>query len=151
MGVATSKTGGISGPYVDSGAPLIRDSSAAAYGMIDPTFFSAGGINYVIFKRDGNAVGKPTPIHIAELTANGTALASSADWSTTQLITNDLPFEGGIVEAPWVVFQANTYFLFYSANGCVRANYKCAVVSAVIQFSSCVAGGLFRSWSVFVP
>ena len=132
VGVAVSSSGNITGPYVDIGSPLIRDGVAPYYGMIDPTHHvDVDGRNYLIWKRDGNDKGVATPIHIAQLTDNGTALAAGQpDWHSTQLITNDLPFEGGVVEAPWLVRNAGTYFLFYSANGYADGTYAVGVARA---------------------
>lgn len=121
VGVAVSTTGSIAGPYVDAiGAPLVTDAGAAnPQGQIDPTVHQdADGSVYLVWKTDGNADGQPTPIRVAKLTPNGTALApGQPDWHTTQLIVNDQPWEGPIVEAPWVVQYAGSYYLFYSANG----------------------------------
>jgi arabinan endo-1,5-alpha-L-arabinosidase len=121
VGVAVSLNGAIHGPYIDpNDAPLVQDTGSHAQGQIDPTFAidQVTGMNYLIWKTDGNADGLHTPIRIHALSPNGTTLAPKmGDWHTTQLITNDLDWEGSIVEAPWVVFHSSTYFLFYSANG----------------------------------
>ncbi len=37
--------------------------------------------------------------------------------SPVELITNDKPWEGALVEAPWVVKYQDVYYLFYSAGG----------------------------------
>ena len=125
VGVAVSTSGNVTGPFVDPlGSPLVHDDSGARMGQIDPTYYADDdGRQYLVFKTDGNAVGKPTPIRIAELTDNGTALADNGQpaWSATQLITNDEPWEGAIVEAPW---------LFYSANGFSDGTYAVGVARA---------------------
>jgi arabinan endo-1,5-alpha-L-arabinosidase len=133
IGVARSSSGNITGPYTDSGAPLVMDSGAQHYGMIDATYFGdIDGRQYLVWKRDGNAVGAPTPIHIAELTPNGTAFAANGQpaWNSTALITNDLPFEGGVTEGPWIVHYANAYYLFYSANSYYDGTYAVGVARA---------------------
>jgi hypothetical protein len=121
IGVGVSSTGAVTGPYNDVGAPLVLDASPQKYGMIDATYFRdpADNASYVVFKRDGNAVGAPTPIHWARLTDAGTALApGQADWHGNVLLTNSLPWENGIVEAPWVVAPpGGGYYLFYSGSG----------------------------------
>lgn len=47
----------------------------------DPTFYKEGAgasaRQYVLWKSDGNAIGKPTPIHIAELDAAGTSVVGA--------------------------------------------------------------------------
>ena len=107
----------------------------------DPNFFHDGatGKSYLVWKSDGNAIGKPTPIHLAVVTANGTkveggsvlpvqrvrsdcarrysrrvAHVRAGPWTT--LISNTLPWEGPLVEAPWLVVRNSTYYLFYSGN-----------------------------------
>lgn len=115
VGAAVSTTGAVNGPFSDIGAPLVGDASM---GQIDPTYFlDVNGTPYLIWKEDGNAVGARTPIRYAQLTPNGTALAPGGpDWRSTQLITNDLPWEGSIIEAPWMTRFGSEFFLFYSAN-----------------------------------
>lgn len=94
VGVGTSASP--TGPFKDIGAPLFTQP---AMGNIDPTFFhnDATGRNYLIWKRDGNAVGQATPIFLAELDTTGTRILTNP----LQLITNDEPWEGVLVEAPW--------------------------------------------------
>jgi len=118
VGAATSSSGP-GGPWVDLGAPLVEDAGAGAQGQIDPTlFWREDGVPVLIFKEDGNSDGRPTPIHYAELAPNATALADGRRaWKATALITNDLPWEQGIVEAPWVVSRGGELFLFYSGSG----------------------------------
>ena len=122
VGVATSASGRAAGPYADAiGAPLLQDPSGL--GTIDATlFFDTDGRLYVLAKTDGNAVGRPTPIHIAELDAasNATRFApgeSLASFYASALITDTLAWENGIVEAPWLVKFGQSYFLFYSGSG----------------------------------
>jgi beta-xylosidase len=79
-----------------------------------------------VWKEDGNAVGKATPIFGQQLAPDGTALVGSQ----TTLITNDLAWEGPVVEAPWVVAHGGTYFLFYSGNSYANATYAVGVASA---------------------
>jgi arabinan endo-1,5-alpha-L-arabinosidase len=120
IGAATS-AGGPGGPWADLGAPLVEDAGAGAQGQIDPTLaWSAAGAPVLLFKEDGNADGRPTPIHFAALAPNATALAAPAgarEWKATALIRDGLPWEHGIVEAPWVVQRGGEFFLFYSGSG----------------------------------
>jgi arabinan endo-1,5-alpha-L-arabinosidase len=130
VGVATSTTGTCVGPYADSGRPLVTD---ATMGQIDPTYhLDVDGTRYLVFKEDGNAVGKPTPIHYAVLTDDGLSLAPGEEgrWRGRQLITDDQPWEGGLVEGPWVVQYADAYYLFYSANGYSSPSYAIGVARA---------------------
>ena len=117
------------GPFTDSGAPLVQGGGAQPQGQIDPTIAAdASGALFLVWKTDGNADGRPTPIRAARLAPNASALAPGAgDWTQTQLITNDLPWEGRIVEAPWVVRRGGAFFLFYSGNGYGAGSYAVGV------------------------
>lgn len=140
VGIARSTTGKAAGPYADAlGAPLLQDPSGQ--GTIDATMFvDSDGRVYVVAKTDGNADGKPTPIHIAEVTAasNGTAFApgeSLATFYASQLITDDQPWENGIVEGPWIVKFGTHYFLFYSGSG-YGGNGQCSYAVGVARAPS---------------
>jgi arabinan endo-1,5-alpha-L-arabinosidase len=127
IGVGTSTTGRAAGPYVDSGAPLVQGTGTNPQGQIDPTIvFNASGAAWVVWKTDGNADGLPTPIRAAPLAPSGTALLPFA-WESTHLITNDLAWEGPLVEAPWIVQRGGVFFLFYSGNGYGGASYAVGV------------------------
>lgn len=124
---ATSATG----PFHDVGAPLVHNSSM---GNIDATFFADtsaadGSVTlYLVWKTDGNAVGKPTPINLARLDATGTVV--EGQW-VQNLIHNTLPWEGPITEGPWIVRRPGDsyYYLFYSGN--IMANYAVGVARAL--------------------
>ncbi|WNG15927.1 glycoside hydrolase family 43 protein [Cystobacter fuscus] len=112
------------GPYTDLGRPLINDTSM---GMIDATVLKASnGTPYLVWKADGNAVGKKTPIYGQQLSADGLSLVGSR----VQLITNDLSWEGGVVEAPWMVARDGYYYLFYSGNAYYNGTYAIGVARA---------------------
>jgi GH43 family beta-xylosidase len=122
VGAATAPTA--LGPFTDIGQPLVHDS---AMGMIDPTELEDASQNrYLIWKADGNAVGKSTPIYGQPLSPDGTALTGSR----VTLITNDQPWEGGVVEGPWVVEKGGTYHLFYSGNAYYNGSYAVGVARA---------------------
>ena len=98
------------GPYQDRGGPLVEDP----LGVIDPTFFEDDdGSRWLIYKIDGNSQGRPTPIRAQRLTDDGLSLTGSAH----DLLVNDSStWEGGVIEAPWMVKRNGTYYLFYSGN-----------------------------------
>jgi GH43 family beta-xylosidase len=111
------------GPFTDLGAPLIHDASM---GLIDPTEIDAPGGPYVVWKEDGNALGKPTPINAQPLAANGLSVVGSP----TTLITNDQAWEGAVTEAPFMIEKAGTYYLFYSGNSYANSSYAIGVARA---------------------
>ncbi len=109
------------GPYTDLGRPLLHDPSP---GVIDASFFEApDGTRYLLWKVDGNAVGRRTPIYIQPLAADGVTLTGSR----TEILTNDRSWEGNLVEGPWMIHQGGTYYLFYSANGYATSRYATGV------------------------
>lgn len=112
------------GPYTDIGHPLLHDASM---GLIDANHYEdPQGKHYLIWKEDGNAVGKPTPIHGQELAADGLSLVGSGK----TLITNDQGWEGDLVEGPWMIGHDGKYYLFYSANGYASTKYAIGVARA---------------------
>ncbi len=112
------------GPFTDLGRPLLYDASM---GLIDATMYQhADGARYLYWKEDGNAVGRATPIHGQRLSPDGLSVTGPAP----TLITNDLPWEGGLVEAPWVVSEGASVYLFYSANAFYDGRYAVGVARA---------------------
>lgn len=119
LGAATSESP--LGPFTDLGRPLLHDPTP---GVIDAHFFEApDGKRYLTWKRDGNAVGQPTPIFIQSLAADGVTLTGTP----TEILRNTLGWEGALVEGQWMVHRNNTYYLFYSANGYASPNYAVGV------------------------
>ncbi len=99
------------GPWTDKGAALVQN----ALGVIDATFFrDDDGSQWLFYKIDGNSDGKPTPILVRKLTADGLSFAAGS--TAKQVLVNDLAWEGGVVEAPWVVKRDGRYYMFYSGN-----------------------------------
>lgn len=119
IGAATATTA--LGPFKDIGKPLVLDPSM---GMIDAhAFEDSNGTPHLVWKEDGNAVGAPTPIYGQTLSADGTSLVGGR----VTLISNDLPWEGPLVEGPFVVHNGGFYYLFYSANAYYNATYAVGV------------------------
>lgn len=112
------------GPYTDLGAPLVQEPGM---GAIDASYFQAtDGTPYLVWKIDGNAAGKPTPIYGQKLAADGLSLTGTR----TELITNDLAWEGAVVEGPWVIHEGEYYYLFYSGNSYANQTYAVGVARA---------------------
>lgn len=109
------------GPFTDLGRPLLYDASM---GLIDATVYEhSDGALYIYWKEDGNAVGRATPIHGQRLAADGLSVTGSAP----SLISNDLAWEGNLVEGPWVVSHGGSVYLFYSANAYYDGRYAVGV------------------------
>lgn len=100
------------GPFTSAAsAPLICQRELG--GTIDASpFRDADGKLYLYFKADSNALGKPTPIFVQPMTADGTGLTGEP----TKLLVNDHPWEAHVIESPTMVRHGGSYVLFYSAN-----------------------------------
>jgi GH43 family beta-xylosidase len=124
LAIGAASAPAATGPFVDIGQPLVHDPSV---GLIDASEINASnGTSYVLWKVDGNAIGMPTPIRAQPLAADGLSLTGSA----STLITNDQPWEGAVVEGPFMVEHSGTFFLFYSGNAYYNATYAVGVASA---------------------
>lgn len=112
LSIGAASSDSPTGPYVDRGSPLVEHPQ----GVIDAHYFEDGdGRHYLTYKIDGNATGNPTPIYIRELAADGLSFAAGS--SPTELIRNNpATWEGGVVEAQWLIERDGTYYLFYSGN-----------------------------------
>ncbi len=98
------------GPYTDLG-PLMceNDGSIDAFPMRDEQ-----GKLYLIWKEDGNSVGKPTPIWAAPIKEDRTALTGEKK----ELFRGDAPWEKGLVEGVSIIKQNDYYYAFYAAAAC---------------------------------
>lgn len=116
--IAVAKATQPDGPYVDQG-PLVCDGD----GSIDPCFArDEHGAPFLIWKEDGNSQGRPTPIWAQRLTDDLVHLTGER----TQLITNDQPWEEGVVEGPYILRHAHRFYMFYAGNSCCGKECKYA-------------------------
>ena len=108
------------GPFMDTSAgPLV--CSRELGGAIDPSrFVDADGSTYLLYKSDGNCCGLPAELWGARLAADGLSLASVPQRLG---VRNDQPWEGRVVEAPFLVRHGSRYYLFYSANDYASSRY----------------------------
>jgi beta-xylosidase len=98
------------GPWTDHG-PMIGQE----VGSIDPIAVNdENGVRYLIWKEDGNSRNRPTPIWAQKLSADGTKLVGEMK----ELIRNDVPWEGNLVEGPFVLRRGEYFYMFYSGAGC---------------------------------
>jgi beta-xylosidase len=102
----------LAGPYIDnSRKPLVCQPDQG--GSIDAHAFTAShGKRYLYWKNDGNAMGSDTYISVQQLDDTGAALVGKPK----RLFKQDLPWEGRLVEAPFVWEENGKFHLFYSAN-----------------------------------
>jgi beta-xylosidase len=118
LGVATASAP--AGPYRDRGRPL----RCSKHGSIDPfTVRDERGRLHLLWKEDGNAFGRPTPILAQRLSEDGRRLRGRP----RELIRNTAPWEGRVVEAPTVIRRDGLFYMFYSANLCCTPRCAYAV------------------------
>jgi hypothetical protein len=113
------------GPFVDSSAsPLVCQSDLG--GSIDPSpFLDTRATPYLTWKSEG-VRGRPPTIWAQQLSADGTALVGSTPMA---LLQPSQPWEGGVVEGPFMLLVSGQYYLFYSANNWRTANYAIGVAA----------------------
>lgn len=108
VGVATSLRP--QGPYDDHGFMVAQD-----VGSIDPMAIDdENGHRYLVWKDDGNSKKQPTHLWAARLNEDGTRIVGDH----VPLFRNELPWEGGVIEGPFVLKRGGFFYMFYSGNGC---------------------------------
>jgi xylan 1,4-beta-xylosidase len=129
---AQSRRGGFCVAVASARSPagFFRDHGPVACppsGAIDPLpVRDERGRLHLVWKQDGNARGRPTPILAAPLTPGGLALAGPP----RELFRNDAPWEGPVVEGPALGRHEGRFYLFYSARGCCGAGCDYAMGAA---------------------
>lgn len=107
------------GPFVSRSAkPLV--CQLALGGSIDASGFTdQSGRHYLYWKNDGNCCGLKTGLWVQPLAADGLTLTGTP----SELLVNDQPWEGNLIEAPFVYRHGGGYYLFYSASAWDSASY----------------------------
>lgn len=116
------------GPFKAEEKPVVTDDNAG--GLIDPDLFQdSDGQNYLLYKNDGNAIGKTSSLWLQKLSKNGLVVTGKAE----RLLTNTEvknPNDNGksetvlTIEAPYLTQAPDgTYVLLFSAGSYATANY----------------------------
>ncbi|MCC2545573.1 family 43 glycosylhydrolase [Hymenobacter sp. BT175] len=108
--VAVASADDPAGPYTDHG-PLIGQRLGSIDGF--PVRDEKGKL-YMVWKEDGNAKDKPTPIWAQRMNEERTALLGKR----VELFRNDVPWEGCLVEGSAIVRHNDYFYMFYAGNGC---------------------------------
>lgn len=117
VGVAVADSA--DGPFTPVGdRPLVCPDTEG--GAIDASSHTEGDQRYILWKNDGNCCSRPTWIHLQPTSWDGTRVTGPP----VRLITRDLDWEGGLVEAPTLVKRAGRYVLLYSADAYDGEGYK---------------------------
>jgi hypothetical protein len=132
-----------SGPFVD-------DSSSAFIcpyqegGAIDPSIYiRSDGTPWLLWKSDGDCCNMPTNIYSQQLSPDGLSTVGFPHL----LIGATQAWEGGLVEAPSMIKEGSTYWLFYSANLWGTPNYSIGIASCATVTGPCTKP-LDRAWHV---
>jgi xylan 1,4-beta-xylosidase len=114
------------GPYKDHGPLMCQEvGSIDAFPMRDEK-----GKLYMIWKEDGNSVGKPTPIWIMEMNEERTALIGEKK----ELFRNTEQWEANLVEGVSMMRHGDYFYAFYAAAGC--CGNGCTYASGVARAKS---------------
>ena len=98
------------GPWTDHGPLVCQDA-----GSIDAAPITGeDGRRYLVWKEDGNSRKLPTPLWAQPLSADGTSLTGER----REILRNEAPWEGHLVEGPFILRRGDWFYLFYSAGGC---------------------------------
>lgn len=98
------------GPYKDHGTLICQEvGSIDGFPMRDEN-----GKLYLIWKEDGNSVGKSTPIWAMELNEARTELIGEKK----ELFRADAPWENNLVEGVSMIRHGDYYYTFYAAAAC---------------------------------
>jgi len=102
-------------------------------GTIDPDVFRDGDKLYLYFKNDGNCCAMPTRLWAQELAPDGLSVVGEP----SQLIENNVPWEGKVVEAPTMWKHDNNYYLFFSGNNYAGFEYAVGYATCTSPTGPC--------------
>ena len=108
------------GPYEDHGPLKCQEvGSIDAFPIRDEN-----GRFFVVWKEDGNSVGRPTPIWAQELDPRSWKLIGDE----REILRNDpATWEGTLIEGPFIMRKNGYFYLFYSGNFCCGRGCNYAV------------------------
>jgi beta-xylosidase len=98
------------GPYTDHG-PLICQPVGSIDGF---PIRDENGQLYLIWKEDGNSQNQPTPIWGQQMNEERTKLLGEK----FELIRNDQPWEGRLVEGPALFKRGDYFYMIYAGDAC---------------------------------
>jgi beta-xylosidase len=110
LSVAVATADKPQGPYTDHGILVSQEAGSIDAMAVD----DERGERWMLWKEDGNSRKLPTPIWAQRLNEDGTRLVGER----VELIRNDEPWEGAVVEGPFVLRRGDWFYLFYSGGAC---------------------------------
>ncbi|MDQ3778161.1 MAG: glycoside hydrolase family 43 protein [Actinomycetota bacterium] len=102
-------------------------------GSIDASPFADGRALYLLWKNDGNAIGKDTFIYVQRLSADGLRLVGRRK----RLVKQDAHWEGKLVEAPTMWREGDRLYLFFSANKYYDETYAVGYAMCAAPLGPC--------------
>ena len=98
--------------------PVVCDPAGG--GDIDPQIFTdqTDDRSYLIWKVDGNSISQSPSLWSAPLNAS-----LAVDGAALELLTDDQPWQAGVIEGPNMIETDGSYYLFYSANSYETSQY----------------------------
>lgn len=125
------------GPFEGASAsPLVCQTALG--GSIDPSpFQDRDGQRYLLWKNDGNCCHLPVSLWIQKLSADGLKLLGRPK----AILSNTLPWEGSLIEAPTLLRRGGTYDLFYSAGFYADGSYAVGYATATSPLGPYHKGG----------
>jgi hypothetical protein len=128
-----------------SSAPIVCSNQPK--GSIDPQIFQPGnGNSFLIWKNSGIPGQLATQIWVRRLDSTG--LAFQPGTRAHLLLQTAQPWEGNVIEAPAMIHYAGHFYLFYSGNLYLTANYATGYAICSGPLGPChrpVAGPLIAS------
>jgi len=135
VGVATSTSP--KGPFNPVGDNWTVCPSTEG-GAIDSSYFrDDDGTLYLVFKVDGNSMGKDTPIRVRKVDQDGHTLLTDP----VELIRNG-QYDGGVTEAPALIKANGVYFLTFSSNA-----YNTDLYDISYAYGNSLTAGMTKSTS----
>ncbi len=133
IGVATAPVADPAGPYTDQSSGPVECQTGAG-GSIDPDIFTDdNGNSWLLWKNDGNHLVPPQTTSIWSVPLNSNLLTPTAA-TPTQILSDDEPWQNGIVEGPNMMeTPAHAYYLFYAGSDEGASTYG-------IGWASCPSG-----------
>jgi xylan 1,4-beta-xylosidase len=119
LSVAVASADKPEGPWKDHGPIISQPAGSIDAFPID----DENGVRHLVWKEDGNSVKQPTPIWAQRLAEDGITLQGEP----RELLRNDQPWEGPLVEGPFILRRGDYFYMFYSGNACCGKNCKYAV------------------------
>src|SRR4051812_37581148 len=105
LAVAVATAVNPAGPYLDHGPLVAQDA-----GSIDPVpVTDEKGQRFLIWKEAGNSRRLPTILWAQPLSEDGCKLIGEPK----EILRNDAPWEGAVVEGPFVLRRDGWFYLFY--------------------------------------